>query len=166
MKRFSLLVFAVWFFVYVMPIVVHAQTAIMLGTNKAGGNTVQVPVLVDALGNLTAGSSGAGASTTITPNGSFVTDYAGTAGMTTVTSGTTSSFTSTTTLTTLATCTNITGTATLLNLMDGAGAYILRNFSVPANSNISLPSGLRWISGIKASAGAANAINCGFDGKQ
>lgn len=102
------------------------------------------------------------------PNPAFVTSYAGTAGMTTITSGSTTSFSSTTTEVTDAYCTNITSSAVVINLTDGAGNYFLKNFSLAANS--ALPAGWAyntiWTTGIKASANTANAVNCQFNGFQ
>lgn len=168
MKRFSMAVLAIWCFVYVVPLVVHAQTAIMIGTNKTGGNTVQVPVLVDAAGNLTIAYSTSGSVISISPNPAFVASYAGTVGMVTVTSGSTTSFSSTTTDVTDAYCVNITASAVTINLTDGAGNYFLRNFSLAANS--ALPAGWAyntiWTTGIKASANTASAVNCQFNGFQ
>lgn len=168
MKRVAMAVFAIWCFVYVLPLVVHAQTAILIGTSKAGGNTVQVPVLVDAAGNLTIAYSTSGSVISISPNPAFVASYAGTVGMVTVASGSTTSFTSSTSVATTFPIVNITSAAVVLNVTDGAGVYFLKNFSLAANSAV--PAnwcyGCVFTSGVKISANTASAINSQFNGFQ
>lgn len=99
--------------------------------------------------------------------GSFVTDVVTSLGMVAITSGTTTSWGTTTEQTTYSTCTNTTASNILINAMDGAGNYILKNATIVANSM--LPSnwayGLVWLNGIKVSTNTSTGVNCQFNGK-
>jgi hypothetical protein len=77
--------------------------------------------------------------------------------------------TATTTLLQSAILTNNTGSAVLVQVMDGNGRYLLGpSFSIPANSQyvLSLPSGTLMTSGINISANTANAVTVSFWGLQ
>ena len=63
-------------------------------------------------------------------------------------------------------CNNTTGSAATLTITDTAGVAFASAFSVPANSNLTIPPAGYYMKmvGIKTSTGTNNAVNCLVDG--
>lgn len=63
-------------------------------------------------------------------------------------------------------CNNNTGIAATLTVTDTAGVSFVTAFSLPANSNVSIPPGGYYmkLTGVKTSTGTNNAINCLVEG--
>ena len=147
-------------------------TANLLGVQ---GNAAGVPIPVTGTVTVSSttsnqGTPGSAAWPVVITQGTTVTAYAGTAGMTVLASGSTSAFTATTTRVAAIWCNNETASGVLVYITDGNNIYkIGPNYTLAAGANgalLNVPTGITFTSGIRMSAGTAAAVRCQVEGMQ